>query len=285
MQLNKNVFTFMSFDNEYDESDVVVFGSPFDGTTSFRPGTRFAPNIMRNESYGLESYSPYLDLDLEEYKIYDGGDLEFPFGNTEKVLGIIEDFTDNVVKDGKVPLMIGGEHLVTLPAVKSVYNKYNDLVLLHFDAHTDLREDYLGEKLSHATVIRRIWEIVGDNKIYQFGIRSGEKTEFLWSQNHTFMNKFNCDKLHEVVNLIGDKPVYVTIDLDILDPSVFSGTGTIEPGGITFKEMMEVITHISKLNIVGADIVELSPHYDASGTSTAVACKVLRETVLAICKK
>ena len=282
MAQNKNVTTFIGFDNEYDESDIVVFGSPYDGTTSFRPGTRFASSTMRSESYGLETYSPYLDLDLEDYKIFDGGDLEFPFGNVNKVLDTIEEYTTNIVNDNKVPIMIGGEHLVSLPAVKAVYNKYKDLHILHFDAHTDLREHYMGEKLSHATVIRRIWDFVGDNKIYQYGIRSGEKEEFLWAKEHTYLTKFNAKGLDKAIENLKDKPVYITIDLDVFDPSIFPGTGTIEPGGISFSDMMDIINKIKDLNIVGADIVELSPHYDQSGTSTAVACKVLRELTLAV---
>ncbi|WP_427337773.1 agmatinase [Caloranaerobacter sp. DY30410] len=282
--LNKNIHTFIGFDSEYEDSQIVVFGAPFDGTTSFRPGTRFAPAIMRNESYGLETYSPYLDRDLTDIKVYDAGDLEFPFGNTKKVLDMIEEFTKNVLNDGKIPVMIGGEHLVTLPSVKAVYEKYKDLYVLHFDAHTDLREDYMGEKLSHATVIRRVWEFLGDGRIYQFGIRSGEREEFEWAKKHTKMTKFTYEGLEDVVNELKGKKVYITIDLDILDPSVFPGTGTPEPGGISFNDMMDIIGILKNLNIVGADIVELSPHYDNSGASTAVACKILRELVLAISK-
>ena len=284
MKLNKNVSTFIGFDNEYDESNIVVFGAPFDGTTSFRPGTRFAPNIMRNESYGLETYSPYLDKDLEDVNVFDAGDLDFPFGNPQKVLDKIYDFSKDVVEDGKIPVMIGGEHLVSYSPIKAVYEKYPDLHIIHFDAHTDLREHYMGEKLSHAAVIKMAWDLLGDRKIYQFGIRSGEKTEFEWAKEHTKLTKFSCEGLKEAAKELKDKPVYITIDLDILDPSIFPGTGTIEPGGITFKEMMDAINDIKDLNIVGADIVELSPHYDPSGTSTAVACKILRELVLAIDK-
>lgn len=278
----KNISTFIGFESEYDESSIVVFGCPFDGTTSFRPGTRFGPNAMRNESHGLETYSPYLDMDLGDYKLYDAGDLEFPFGNTQKVLEIIKDFASNTIADKKIPIMIGGEHLVTLPVVEAVFNTYKNLRILHFDAHTDLREHYMGEELSHATVIRRIWDFIGDNKIYQFGIRSGERQEFEWAKKHTKLTKFNYDGLEEAIKEIGDKPIYVTIDLDVLDPSIFSGTGTIEPGGIFFNDMMQIINLIKDLNIVGADIVELSPHYDRSGASTAVACKILRELTLAI---
>lgn len=282
MKLSKNISTFLGFDNEYEESKIVVFGSPFDGTTSFRPGTRFASNVMRSESYGLETYSPYLDKDLEDVNVFDAGDLEFPFGNTEKVLNAIGEFTSEIVNDNKIPVMIGGEHLVSLPAIKAVYEKQKDMYLIHFDAHTDLRDDYMGEKLSHASVKRRSWDFIGDGKIYQFGIRSGEKREFEWAKEHTNLTKFSCEGLVEAVKEIGDKPVYITIDLDILDPSIFPGTGTPEPGGITFKEMMEAIKTMQGLNIVGADIVELAPQYDTSGVSNAVACKILREMVLAI---
>lgn len=282
--LNKNIHTFIGFDSEYEDSQIVVFGAPFDGTTSFRPGTRFAPAIMRNESYGLETYSPYLDRDLTDIKVYDAGDLEFPFGNTEKVLNMIKEFVKDVLNNEKIPVMIGGEHLVTLPSIEAVYEKYKDLYVIHFDAHTDLREDYMGERLSHATVIRRVWDFLGDGRIYQFGIRSGERKEFEWAKEHTKLTKFTYKGLEDVVNKMKDKPVYVTIDLDILDPSVFPGTGTPEPGGISFNDMMDIINTLKDLNIVGADIVELSPHYDNSGASTAVACKILRELVLAISK-
>ncbi len=282
MAHTKNISTFIGFESEYDEASIVVFGCPFDGTTSFRPGTRFAPSVMRNESHGLETYSPYLDMDLSDYKIFDAGDLEFPFGNTQKVMDIIKDFTTKTVSDKKIPLMIGGEHLVTLPVVQAVYDKHKDLHVIHFDAHTDLRQHYMGEELSHATVIRRIWEFLGDNRIYQFGIRSGEREEFEWAKEHTKLTKFSYDGLEEAIKELKDKPVYITIDLDVFDPSIFPGTGTIEPGGISFNDMMKIISLIKDLNIVGADIVELSPHYDRSGASTAVACKVLRELTLAI---
>ena len=279
---NKNICTFLGMDNNYEESKIVIFGAPFDGTTSYRPGTRFASSEMRIQSEGIETYSPYLDKDLDDELIFDAGDLEFPFGNTKKVLDEIYSFVQNMVSDNKLPLMIGGEHLVSYPAIKCLSEKYDNLHIIHFDAHTDLREDYLGEKMSHATVIRRAWEHVGDNKIYQFGIRSGTKEEFEWSKSHTFLNKFNVSKLNQAIEEIKDAPVYITIDLDVLDPSVFPGTGTPEPGGITFNELLDSIIKLKNLNIVGADIVELSPHYDQSGGSTILACKVLRELLLTI---
>lgn len=275
---------FIAFDKTFEESEVVLFGIPFDGTTSFRPGTRFGPQAARNESFGIETYSPYLDLDLEDYALCDRGDLDLPFGNTQRVLEDIYQFTNEIVQKGKKTLMIGGEHLVTYPVFQSVFEAYPDVVVLHFDAHTDLREDYMGEKMSHATVIKRIWDLIGDERIFQFGIRSGMKQEFEWAKSHTHLEKFKADSLAEVLKQIEGKPVYLTIDLDVLDPSVFAGTGTPEPGGLTFREFMEAIVSLRELNIVGADVVELSPHYDHSGVSTAVACKVIREVALLLAK-
>lgn len=277
-----NKYCFIGCATDFEESNLVIFGAPFDGTCTFRPGSRFGPYKVRIESYGLETYSPYLNRDLEDYKVHDAGDLDLTFGNTFSALENIENFAKKIIAKNKKPLMIGGEHLVTLPVVKTVYRKYKDLIILHFDAHTDLRENYMGESLSHSTVIRRIWDFIGDDKIYQFGIRSGLKKEFLWAEKggHTFINKFGYDKLSEIVSVIKDKPVYVTIDLDILDPSIFPGTGTPEPGGISFKNMLEILKTIDSLNIVGADVVELAPDYDPTGVSTAVASKVIRELML-----
>lgn len=282
--MNRNVSTFIGCESEYDEANIVVFGAPFDSTTSFRPGTRFASQTMRNDSFGLESYSPYQDKDLYDYNIFDGGDLELPFGSSERALKDIEDFSNQIIQDGKIPAMIGGEHLVTLGSVRSVVKKYPDLHIIHFDAHADLREEYLGQKLSHATVLHRVWDLVGDNKIFQFGIRSGEKEEFNWGKDHVYTNKFNLDTLDVILEKLKDKNVYVTIDLDVLDPSVFPGTGTPEPGGVQFKELLNAILSLKDLNIVGFDINELSPQYDVSGASTAVACKVLREMLLVASK-
>ncbi len=277
--------SFIGFEDNFEESKAVLFGAPFDGTTSFKPGARFAPSAMREDSWGLESYSPYLEKDLEDLKLFDYGNLELPFGDKKTALRMIQKQVQEIIDANKIPIMIGGEHLVSLAPVKALSKKYDDLNIIHFDAHTDLREDYLGESLSHATVIRRIYDQVGDGKINQFCIRSGLKEEFEWAKKHTHLEKFTYNTLESCVRRLKNKPVYITIDLDVLDPSVFPGTGTPEPGGINFHQMLEIIAMLSKLeNVVGLDIVELSPKYDASGVSTAVACKILRELVLATVK-
>ena len=280
--LNKNIETFLGCEAAYQDARIVLFGAPFDSTTSYRPGTRFASRTMRAESYGLETYSPYLDLDMEDASVFDGGDLELCFGDTEKALGDIERFTREVLADNKLPLMLGGEHLVTLGALRAMAERYPELHILHLDAHTDLREEYLGARLSHASVMKRAWDILGDDRIWQFGIRSGTREEFRWAEKHTHLHKFGFQGLEAALVALRGVPVYFTIDLDVLDPSVFPGTGTPEAGGVTFDALRQVVDRVARLNIVGADIVELSPHYDASGASTAVALKVLRELLLGL---
>ena len=281
---NRNIETFLGCDGTYEESHIVIFGAPFDSTTSYRPGTRFAARTMRAESYGLETYSPYQDLDLEDARVFDGGDLELPFGDTARALDMIHSYAKNVLEDGRLPLLIGGEHLVSLPAIRAAAEKYPDLAVIHFDAHTDLRDEYLGNHLSHATVIRRVWDILGDGRIHQFGIRSGERAEWEWArEGHTNLRPFTFEGLASAVEAVKDRPVYLTIDLDVLDPSAFPGTGTPEAGGVTFVELMKgTLRVIRGCNIVACDMVELSPPLDPSGTSTATALKLLREMILAL---
>lgn len=281
--LSKNIYNFIACDAEYEDADIVIFGAGFDGTTSFRPGTRFGPSAIRNESFGIETYSPYQDKDMLDYSYFDSGDLELSFGSTNRVIADIAMRTDRILTDGKIPFMIGGEHLVTLGAVMAVTEKIDDLYIIHFDAHADLRDDYLGQKLSHACVLRRCHDIVGDGHIFQFGIRSGDREEFEFASEHTFMNKFNFNGLEDIVNQLRGKKVYLTVDLDVLDPSVFPGTGTPEAEGVSFRELREALTFVcSQLDIAGCDVNELSPQYDQSGVSTAAACKIIREMLLAM---
>jgi agmatinase len=280
--MKKVDLSFQSCKAEYNESNVVLFSVPMDTTTSYRPGTRFAGNAIRVESIGIEWYSPYKDMNLRDYKTVDIGDLELPMGLVEDSLEIVNDTVKQILKDNKKPMMIGGEHLVTLPVVQALVHKYPDLHIIHLDAHTDLRDEFLGRKLSHATVLRRCHDILGDGRIYQFGIRSGDKHEFDLAKNgHVFMRKFDLEGLDKIVEKLKDKPVYITIDLDVLDPSVFPGTGTPEPGGITFKELLQAMKTFEGLNnVVGADLVELAPMLDTSNVSTVVAAKALREMIL-----
>ncbi|MEG0313715.1 MAG: agmatinase [Erysipelotrichaceae bacterium] len=277
-----NKVNFIGAEANYEESNIVIYGAPFDSTTSYRPGARFGSNAIRNESYGIETYSPYQDKDLLDLKIYDAGDIELCIGNSKKALASIQSIAEEIIAADKLPIMLGGEHLVSLAPIKAIVKKYPNIHIIHFDAHADLRMDYLGEQLSHACVIRRVHELVGDDQIHQFGIRSGEQSEFEFAKEHTNMHKFNLAEFKETIAKFTDEPIYFTLDLDILDPSIFSGTGTPEAGGISYLELQEAIILLKNLNIVGADIVELAPNLDPTGVSTAVACKILRELLLTI---
>lgn len=260
---------------DYDSSDIIMLGLPFDGTVSYRPGSRFAPEQIRIASWGLEEYSPNFDKHLADVNFHDAGDLELPLGNTYKSLDVIEQNVEDIYKDGKRVFGIGGEHLVTLPEIKAVSKFYKDLAIVHFDAHTDLREEYLGEEMSHSAVIRHASKIVGPENIKQIGIRSGMKEEFEFMKQHnTLIHEF-----HELDGLNGKK-IFVTVDLDVLDPSVMPGTGTPESGGMQFNELIGWFKYLKKFDIIGADVVELAPDYDASGVSTAVATKVIRELLM-----
>jgi len=279
----------LGMDVAYKDAKVVVFGAPFDGTTSNKAGTKFAANAMRLESVGLETYSPLLDLDLEDAKVCDAGDVELSYGSAQLMVVELEAAVASVLTDGKVPLMIGGEHLVSYPAVKAIHQKFPDVHIIHLDAHTDLREEFGGSQLSHATVLKRIWDILGDGRIFQFGIRSGTKEEFDFArkENHTYMEPFRINTMASVLESLSGKKIYITIDLDVLDPSIMPGTGTPEAGGITYRELEAffLLLRDANVDIIGADIVELSPGHDPSGVSTATACKVLREMALILNKK
>lgn len=284
--LQPNIETFIGCDSEYDQARIVLYGAPFDSTTSFRPGARFGPSAMRHESFGLETYSPYQDADLTDCAVFDSGDMDLCFGSAEAALQDIEARAAEILTDGKFPLLLGGEHLVTLGAVRAVVQKYPNLHMIHFDAHADLRDDYLGAKLSHACVLRRCHDLLGDGRIHQFCIRSGDREEFRFARTHTDLHPFGFDGLEACVSSLRAQgvPIYFTIDLDCLDPSAFPGTGTPEAGGVSFVQLLEAIRTVCTANVVGADVNELAPALDASGVSTATACKVLREFILALYK-
>ena len=284
MQAQTNQF--IGCDVPFEDAKVVLFGAPYDSTTSFRPGTRFGPNAMRMESFGIETYSMLLDKDLlDDTSVFDSGDIELPFGNQEQTLAMIEARADEIVAAGKIPFLLGGEHLVTLGSVRAVAKKHPDLRIVHFDAHADLREDYLGNPLSHACVLRRCHDLLGDGRIFQFGIRSGTREERRFMRDgHVTTELFSDTTLDAALASIGpDAPVYLTVDMDVLDPSEFPGTGTQEAGGFRYPQLVADVRKIlAQLNVIGLDNVELNPGLDSSGRSTALACKFLREELLSL---
>lgn len=274
---------FLACETPYEQAAAVLFSAPFDGTTSFRPGTRFAGGAIRRDSDGLETFSPYQNADLADCRVFDSGELDLPIGDVKGALAAIARRTKTILDDGKLPFMIGGEHLVTLGAFQTVYSAYPDVNIIHFDAHADLRDDYLGVKLSHACVLRRCHELTGDGRIFQFGIRSGDRSEFSWGAGRVSTRLFDFEGLEQTVQSLAGKPVYFTLDLDVLDPSVFPGTGTPEPGGVSFDALRRAATYVCRhARVVGCDVNELSPPYDQSGISVAAACKIIREMLIAL---
>lgn len=267
--LDKN---FIGSTDDFNSSDIVMLGMPYDCTCSNRPGTRFAPQLIRVESVGIETYSPYFDKDITDIKFYDAGDLEFPFGNAKKALKIVQDNVECIYSNNKKVLGVGGEHLMTLAEIEAIKKYYKNLAVIQFDAHTDLRSQYLGEELTHSGVMYRIAKIIGYENIAQIGIRSGEKDEF------RIMQKYSTQKFSPAeLNCFRDKNIFITIDLDVLDPSLMSGVGTPEAGGLSYLELIEWLKYLKNFNIVGIDIMELAPDIDTTKTSTATACKLIRE--------
>ncbi|MGB4505391.1 MAG: agmatinase [Syntrophaceticus sp.] len=278
-------WSFLAAKNSYQEALLVLAGIPLDLTSSFRPGSRQGPQAIRSVSEGLEEYSPYLKMELTDCSFYDEGDLLLPYGNLQICFNRIEHLCRLLLQDEKLPFLMGGEHLISFPIVKAVLDFYPDLAVLHFDAHADLRDDYLGETYSHATVIRRVCELVGPENVYQFGIRSGTKEEFAYGSRFTHFYPFEIlHGLESSLPKLKGRPLYVTIDIDVVDPSYAPGTGTPEPGGVSPQELFRVLDLLQGWNVVGADIVELAPVYDPSGITTLMAAKLVREGLLAFSK-
>ena len=273
---------FMASCESYEPAKVVLVGAPMDFTCSFRPGTRFGPQKIREVSIGIEEYSVYLDKSLGDVEFFDCGDLDLPFGDVDKSLDMIGASTEEIIKDRKFPLFIGGEHLISVPVIRQVYEKYgNALVVIQFDAHADLREGYLGCSNSHASAVRRLLDFMPGRNIYQLGIRSGTREEFKFACENTNLYKFEVlEPLKMLLPEIGGRPVYLTLDMDVADPAYINGTGTPEPGGISSKELLHAVHEFSKINLVGFDLVEISPVYDTSDRSAIFASKIIRDIIL-----
>jgi agmatinase len=276
--------TFISAGASFKESSNVILGCPYDGTASFRPGARFGPSAIRRASWGIETYSPYLDRDLEQCSIHDLGDLELPAGEKGIALQTIRRTLDRILSGKKFPILLGGDHLITLPAVESMVEAYPDLRILHLDAHTDLREDYLGETLSHSTVMRKIIDRIGEGRIFQLGIRSGTAEEFRFAKKMKSLVPVDDGRVKALAKSLKNRPVYVSLDLDIFDPGLLPGVGTPEPGGITFQQFVTLLKELRSLEVIGFDIVELTPDYDPSQVSSVTAAVILREMILAFAR-
>ena len=283
MKLHLIEQTFISANASFDESRIIILGCPFDGTASFRPGARFGPSAIRKASWGIETYSPYFGRDLTRLKVHDIGDLELPLGEKKLSLDLIRKALQKVLSKKKFPILLGGEHLITLPIVEEIFQAHPDLHILHIDAHTDLREEYLGETLNHSTVMKRVVDLLGTRRLFQLGIRSGAEEEFTLAKKMRSIVRPDPKSLETMVRRLKNRSVYITLDLDVIDPSLLPGVGTPEPGGFTFQGFVSLLEELQPLHVVGFDIVELTPDYDPTQVSSVTASVILREMILAFC--
>ena len=283
MKLSFQETSFISSKASFPESQAVILGCPFDGTASFRPGARFGPSAIRRASWGIETYSPYLKQDLSQLRLHDMGDLELPLGEKNTSLSMIREAVRRILSAKKFPILLGGDHLISLPAVEQVLEIYPRLHIVHIDAHTDLREEYLGEVFSHSTVMRKTVDRLEKGRLFQIGIRSGTKEEFALAQRMKSIVPANHNSLRAMVKHIGKQPVYVSVDLDVIDPGLLPGVGTPEPGGLTFQGFISILKELQRLHVVGFDLVELTPDYDPTQISSVTASVILREMILTLC--
>ena len=274
-----------------------ILGFEFDGTACFRKGTKAGPNALRFVSDGIESYSPYLDQDIAEISFVDLGNLSTqPIAASDNEHVYIEQqwqratddfctlFSDLNLKESNVKtIVLGGEHSISYGPIKTYLAQYPDLVVLHLDAHADLRDGYLNFHYSHASIIRRVVDHFGDeHQLIQYGIRSGTKEEYQWMHKNETIKLSRQDFLKSVTEIADDRPIYLTLDLDYFDPSYFPGTGTPEPGGEDFHSFVSLCKILMSKNFVGCDVVELSPEIDSTGNSDVFAAKVVRELLICL---
>jgi len=276
---------FLSANASFEESNVVILGCPYDGSASFRPGARFGPAAIRKASWGIETFSPYFQRDLSQYSIHDMGDLELPLGEKKISLGLIRKALRKILSRKKFPILLGGDHLITLPIIEEILPITPQLHLLQIDAHTDLRDDYLGESLCHSTVMKKVVDLLDGDRLFQIGIRSGTEEEFKLARKMRSIVSLDPGSLSSMIKRLRNQPVYITLDLDVIDPSLLSGVGTPEPGGFSFKELISLLKKLQSLHVIGFDMVELTPDYDPTQISSVTASVILREMILAFCLK
>jgi agmatinase len=264
---------FLSASASFKESKIVLLGCPYDGSASFRSGARFGPSSIRRASWGIETFSPYFGSDLSQLSIHDMGDLEVPLGEKKVSLDLIRKALRSILFEKKFPILLGGDHLITLPIVEEILQIYPSLHLLQIDAH------------SHCTVMRRVLDHLGKGRLFQVGIRSGTEEELKLAKRIRSIVSFNRDSLRSMVRHLRNQPIYISVDLDVIDPSLLPGVGAPEPGGLTFQELISLIKELQPLHVVGFDMVELTPDYDPTQVSSITASVILREMILAFCSK
>lgn len=261
---------------------VALLGVPYERTQSYRRGASEGPRAVREASWSLETYSPVFARDLCEVGLYDLGDLEVRELEPEAMVVEVERAAA-ALPHGTVPVLVGGDHTLTVGALRALRRHYPELRMVVFDAHLDLREVYEGDPWSHACTARRVWEVLGDGRLVQLGVRSGTREEWAFARGHCRWSHWALALPEMVLEELRAFPVYVSVDLDVLDPSAAPGVGNPEPGGPDFDELLEALQLLRGLHVVGLDLVETSPPWDPSGSTSVVAAKLLREAILAFC--
>jgi len=266
---------------DYENAITVLFGAPFESRTIHREGASKAPSAIRSVSTNIETFSPYLRADMRDVDIFDAGDLDISGKEVITAIDAVESFCGKIHDDGKIPVMIGGEHILACGAARAAATRWPELAVLHFDAHADLKRDFHGEPFSDLTLMRRIWDILGDDRIYQFGVRSGSREEFAWAMEHTRIETGSANSIDSCAEAVLSRPIYITVDLDVIDPAEFPATSIPEAGGMSFRALCDALLSLRGLDVVGFDICELYPPYDTTGVSASLAAKLLREMLIA----
>jgi agmatinase len=274
---------FIACDRSLSEARIVVYGVPFEGRVNLRKGADAGPRDLRLASDSIETYSPVLDRDLEDLALADIGDCELPDGAPPREqLDAAREQIAAWWRPGLLPFMLGGDHTATVPVIEAIAPAIPNLKILQLDAHPDLREEFLGERYNYASAMARVMDTVPPERVYQVGMRTGAREEYT-RRRPSFLPLLAGHPVDVVRRLLPElrgHPLYVTIDVDVLDPSEAPGTGSPEPGGLRVPELVEIVRMLDGCDVVGGDLVEVAHAWDPSGRTGIAASWVIREALL-----
>jgi len=291
LYIQRKPLAFGGYEWSRDRTPFSFIGAPFDSTSTFKPGSRFAPDYLRISSRSLELYSIRSGVDMEEVGVYDEGDIVVSHGDPQKTVETIEAAVGELLSEKRIPIVVGGEHTVSLGPVRAMPRSAGVLV---FDAHMDLREDFMGSRYSHACVSRRILELLGPGSIFMVGVRAFTRDEMRAAVKNNIEFVTPLELRREGRRAIAGriirwmdrfKEVYVSIDIDVLDPAFAPGTGTPEPDGISTWELLDLLYEVVDERVLGFDVVEVNPLVDSSGTTSMLGAKIVFEVASYIYSK
>jgi len=274
---------FIACQRSLSEAGICVFGIPFEGRVNLRKGADGGPLDLRLASDSIETYSPVLARDLEDLPLGDLGDCEMPDGAPPREqLDAAREAMAAWWRPGLLPFMLGGDHTATVPVIEVLSPAFPDLRIIQLDAHPDTREEFLGERYNYASAMARVMDVVPADRVYQVGMRTGSREEY----EHRRLHFFPAHEEHPVAVVrrllpeLARHPLYVTIDVDVLDPSEAPGTGSPEPGGLRVPELIEIVRMLAPCRVIGGDLVEVAHAWDPTGRTGIAASWVIREALL-----